>query len=268
MIVREDGPDYLLVRQADHARLSGELAERWGGSAFEAVEDASVLLGARLHDLAWEDWDEAPAQGDDGRPLAFHEVDRVTTTDLYDRGVKAVLALDAHAALLVSLHFSGFFHGHWDWLPFSTPERFAEPEATALRLFVQDQLAFQEEVRARLELTGEAADRRLSAHYKWLQLWDRVSLDCCRRDPASGWAETYPAVPAAWGAPATVELRASMPEPGRCVLEPYPLRDSPFRGSLTAARVPKSACRDRAIFLAAYRDAQREDLRFTFVPSS
>src|SRR2546427_696217 len=84
MIVRRDGDDLLLVRQADHALLSGWLAAAWGAPPWQAPEPRdSTVLGARLHDLAWTSFDEALRRRPDGQPFAFTEVDRSTSTGFY-----------------------------------------------------------------------------------------------------------------------------------------------------------------------------------------
>jgi len=268
VIVRDDGDHLILIRQPDHADLSGQLAAVWGKPPWEVPEPhQSVVVAARLHDQAWHFWDEAPGQREDGRPRSFFEVDRVVTTGLYTHGADAVAAIDAYAGLLVSLHYSGFFHGHWEWTPFATPERFPEPEATALRLFVQDELGRQKSLRARLDLNNASAEARLRAHYEWLQIWDRISLDVCRHDPGAGFEDAYPPVPLTSGTGAeSVPLRISIPGPGRCLLAPYPLRRAPFRTAIRAVRLPVTSCGEREAFLQAWRLAEPEAIAVTFEP--
>ena len=72
MIVREDGDFLLLVRQADHAFLSGSLAAAWGRAPWVPPEPYhSTVIGARLHDLAWTTFDEALPRRPNGRHYAF-----------------------------------------------------------------------------------------------------------------------------------------------------------------------------------------------------
>ena len=53
MIVRQEGEGLLLVRQADHALLSGWLAAGWGAAPWQAPKPRySTIIGARLHDLS------------------------------------------------------------------------------------------------------------------------------------------------------------------------------------------------------------------------
>ena len=68
-------PGWLRISQVDHARLSAELASRWGGGRFlpvicnphvegenplRGVRD-EVLAAIRHHDDGWLSWETAPA---------------------------------------------------------------------------------------------------------------------------------------------------------------------------------------------------------------
>ena len=256
MIVREEGEEFVIVRQADHAHLSGQLAAAWGAPPWSVPEPfPSVVVGARQHDDAWLVFDEAPGLTDEGRPQSFFEVDRVATSEMYRAGVDAVAVIDPYAGLLVSLHYSGFFHPHWDWQPFALPENFDEPQRSSLRTFVDGELARQRELRRALSLDG-AEDAALAANYRWLQLWDRISLDICRQDAAVPWAVEYPEVPvsAAKGAD-RVSLKFAMVAAGRYTLNPYPLRPGSMRTRLPSARIRRKDYAGRAAFLDLWRTA-------------
>ena len=61
MIVQRQDSELLLVRQTDHAALSGMLAEHWGDGDFACPEPrAAVLLAAARHDDGWREWELAP----------------------------------------------------------------------------------------------------------------------------------------------------------------------------------------------------------------
>jgi hypothetical protein len=256
VIVREEGAEVVIVRQADHAELSGRLAAAWGRDPWQPAEPyPSVVVGARRHDDAWLVFDEAPEVTEDRRPLSFFEVDRVRTSDMYRRGVEALYAIDAYAALLVSLHFSGFFHSHWGWQPFSLPENFTGPQAVALRDFVDGELDRQDRLRAELDL-DEAGETQLAANYKWLQLWDRISLDICRQDALQPWAVEYPATPLTADIGAEDgSLKFSMIAPGEYRLAPYPLRLEALKVVIPATRLLPADYATREQFLDAWRRA-------------
>lgn len=265
MILREEADGFTCVRQVDHAHLSGELAADWGGDSWDTPEPhADVVVGATRHDDAWAAWDQAP-EVRDGRPLAFHEVDRVTTTAMYAAGVDAISADNPYAGLLTSLHYSGFFSSHWGWQPFSTPGRFSEPQASALRRFVATELARQGRLRSALGL-GPADERRLEVNYKWLQLWDRVSLDICRQSADEPWVIDYPAAPARYQPGNEVSLKFAMVAPGRYTLNPYPLRLAPFRVSVPAVALPPGPFSSRETLVEQWRAAPVVELAATLEP--
>jgi hypothetical protein len=265
VILRQEADRLTCVRQVDHAVLSGKLAATWGRSPWEVpVPRAGVLLGAAHHDDAWAAWDDTP-EVRDGRPLGFHEVDRVTTSDMYAAGVDTVAAMDWYAGLLVSLHYSGFFSSHWGWQPFSTPDRFPEPQASALRRFVAAELARQGDLRRALGL-DPGDERALEVNYKWLQLWDRVSLDICRQPADQPWLIEYPAAPASYNRGAEVPLKFAMVAPGRYTMNPYPLSEAPFRVSLPAVALPLGPFASRESFLEQRRAAPAVTIAATLEP--
>jgi Protein of unknown function (DUF3891) len=242
MIVRRDGEDLLLVRQADHALLSGWLAAGWGAPPWQAPEPRnSTIIGARLHDLAWTPFDEQLPRRPDGQPYAFFEVDRSTSTDFYLRGLDAVEAIDPYAGLLGSLHYSGFYTSHWGWQHWARPSSLEEPT----KRFIAHELERQTRLRHQLGL-GPTDERPLACNYLWLQMWDRISLDICRHG-FSGFAEDYPAVPAGYAPDAeTVRLRIELREGGVCRLDPYPLLPNPCHARIPCVRVPAGADLQRA----------------------
>lgn len=264
MIVRLEGDRLVIVRQADHARLSGRLAATWGRAPWTLPSPSpAVLVAARQHDDAWVPYDEAP-DVEAGRPLAFFEVDRRRAVRLYAAGVTAVAGLDPYAGLLVSLHYTGFFTSHWGWQPFSTPDRFPEPQATALRAFLHAEAARRETLRAAAGPEGPG-DARLRLNYTWLQLWDRISLDICRQSASVPWALEYPAVSVSEGG-ATVALKFAMVAPGSYTLNPYPLLPDPFVASVPAVTVEAGAPSEAA-FLERWRTAPETSLSVSIGPA-
>lgn len=265
MIVREDGDELVLVRQTDHALLSGWLAAAWGAPPWaEPRPRDSCVAAARLHDLPWAAYDEALPCRPDGRPYAFHELPRTVTTGLYRRGLDAVEAIDPYAGLLASLHFSGFFTNHWGWRHALQPPSLASEEGQAISAFVEHELARQRRLRDRLGVDA-TRDRELMCGYVWLQLWDRISLDVCRYGFA-GWSSEYPATPfSAEPEAAAVRLRIALEPGGVCRLDPYPLLSRPYGARVPAVRVPIAATRDAGELRRAWRAGGADALDVTFV---
>ena len=76
MLVRDRGDSWQLVRQPDHADLSGQLAAAWGGDGFAPPSPrAPMILAALRHDDGWgvfdwrPDWDGERRQPSRGRPF-------------------------------------------------------------------------------------------------------------------------------------------------------------------------------------------------------
>ncbi len=266
MIVREDGDELVLVRQTDHALLSGWLAAAWGAPPWtEARPRVSCVAAARLHDLPWAAYDETLPCRPDGRPYTFHELARTVTTRLYRRGLDAVEAIDPYAGLLSSLHFSGFFTNHWGWRRGFEPPSLAGEEGQAIGAFVEHELARQRRLRDLLGVGG-ARDRELMCGYVWLQLWDRISLDICRHG-FDGWAGQYPPAPvSAEPGSEVVALRVELEPGGVCRLHPYPLLPRPYRARVPAVRVPIAATRDAGELERGWRSGGGDAIEVTFVP--
>ncbi len=77
MIVRLAATTAQIVTQVDHAVVSGQLAEAWGGDAVPALDPPdSVIAAARLHDIGWRHWEVEPRLNPDtGQPTNFLDVD-------------------------------------------------------------------------------------------------------------------------------------------------------------------------------------------------
>ena len=264
MIVREEGDRLVLVRQTDHALLSGSLAAAWGAAPWAPPRPHdSCVVGARLHDLAWAAFDEALPRRPDGRPYAFHEVARAVTTRLYVHGLDAVEAVDPYAGLLASLHLSGFFTSHWGWLHGHRPPALAGEEGAAVDRFVAHERARQRRLRDRLGVDG-VRDRELMCAYVWLQLWDRISLDVCRHG-FHGWSGEYPEAPVGPEPDArVVRLRVTLEPGGVCRLDPYPLLPRPYRARVPAVEVPLAAAADAAELRRAWRAGGGDGIEVTF----
>lgn len=265
MIVREEPEALVLVRQADHALLSGWLAAAWGAPPWSRPSPPEgAVLGARLHDLAWTPFDESLPCRADGRPYAFHEVSRTVSTRLYRRGIDAVEAIDPYAGLLVSLHYSGFYVSHWGWRHWAPPGRLEGEEQAAVQGFVSHELERQRRLRDQQGL-DRRAEELLRCNYLWLQLWDRISLDVCRYGFA-GWSTDYPEVPLSPDPDADlVRLHVELEPGGICRLEPYPLLAEPFSATFPCVRLPLAAVGDTARLRQAWLAGGAEGLSVTFL---
>jgi hypothetical protein len=154
------------------------------------------------------------------------------TTEFYRRGLEAVTAMDGYAGLLCSLHYTGFHVSQWGWPELAPRASIPDEVRPAVERFLAAESERQDGLRKRLGVDS-AGDAGLACNYKWLQLWDRISLDVCRRG-FTGWRGEYPAVPASpLPGAAELTLTIEMKPGGTCRLAPYPLLCRPY-----AARIP------------------------------
>jgi Protein of unknown function (DUF3891) len=110
---------YMLVRQPDHARLSGQIAERFAIPDAPPVDD-DVVRGISLHDEGWSSFDDgsqrlsattATYSGEnvplsaEGKPLSFLEIKAGDFLRAWNGSIEAAEAVAPIAGLIVSGHF-------------------------------------------------------------------------------------------------------------------------------------------------------------------
>lgn len=188
MIVREvqfadAPPQWLLISQVEHARLSGELAKRcisqFGDTnpALSQVRD-ELLQAIIHHDDGWAERETNPRlDSQTGKPLSFMELPLAEALDVWRGSTDAASRFGDLPAWVVSGHFSALLCtiGHHskepiarEWLSeFATrrSEWFSNWHARNVTLHTA-------------ELAGEAL--------KWLQLFDILSLWPCAQYPVPG----------------------------------------------------------------------------------
>ncbi|MFZ0912065.1 MAG: DUF3891 family protein [Candidatus Korobacteraceae bacterium] len=112
-------PKYRLVRQPDHARVSGDIARQLAVAGAPAVDD-DIVRGISLHDEGWKDFDNgserlsvtpATYSGENvalntvGRPLSFLEIKAGDFLRAWRGSIDSAEAVAPIAALIVSGHF-------------------------------------------------------------------------------------------------------------------------------------------------------------------
>jgi hypothetical protein len=188
MIVREvqfaDGPpQWLLISQVEHARLSGELAKRcltkFGDANPALGQVREELLQAIIHhDDGWAEWEAAPRfDPKSGKPLSFMELPLAEALDVWNGSIESANRFGDLAPWVVAGHFSA--------LLCTIGSHSQEPAARDwLRHIAEKRSLWFTQWRARHEalhtvaLAGEAL--------KWLQLFDILSLWPCSQYPVPG----------------------------------------------------------------------------------
>ncbi len=203
MIRREEGGEFLLIAQHDHALIAGELAEQFGNEQFSTPEPRDkTIRGVALHDCGWPLHDDAPMRNAKGLPSDVFETTRPIALKVWSASADKAAAEEPYAGLLTSLHVlslsvfatseTSFAHEKFD---LDNPQ-----ERFAIIKFQQHEIARQEGLRQRLGLRNEKplhhaglpkegmqrAEDQLQFNFRMLQAMDAISLAaCCTKPPMS-----------------------------------------------------------------------------------
>jgi hypothetical protein len=187
MIRRPAGNQFWLIRQDDHARLSGYLAERLGGNGFAPPSPREEVIAAIAdHDAGWPLHDDRPTLNDHGLPLHVFETPIALLAKIWSASSERARAIGPYATLLVSLHQLALS----DYAARNRTKTAAD--LFELNKFQHKQIELQESLRKELKLhtglplhLGLAADGAnpaedlLTFNFRLLTLCDRLSLQLC-----------------------------------------------------------------------------------------
>lgn len=242
MIVRKHAGELLLIKQLDHSALSGEFTRHWGNQVFARPEPMeSVALASARHDEGWREGDERPLyDGATKRPIHFRTIDVRPHIPLYRAGIERIIALDAYAGLLVSMHGSGIYQGRYGAGPIRM-ETQTDEVRPLMASFVAEQEVLQVELKRRLWRSSQRRsefERHIWTQYEWLQAWDLVSLFVCLRDLDRPGAEERigPVSPEISGADVEIVVRAIGDR--TVTVDPYPFDASTLEVGVPARIIP------------------------------
>ncbi len=206
MLLREDENGVLAIGQPSHAWVSGQLARAWGNDRFGSVVPwEEVCLAAEQHDAGWRMLDVDPTfNARTGLPHSFLETPLDVHLRLWTEGPQSLVSQSRYAALLVSLH-------GWRLYERRDLERMAPGDAAAVRAFLEDQVAFQAELRRTLAIDEE----QLNRNSLLIWTWDYLSLAVCL-----GWESATAEGAPSGGDPVDIEVRAGAE--GVATLAPWP----------------------------------------------
>jgi hypothetical protein len=241
MIIQERGDHLILIRQTDHAVLSGYFARELGNENFARSEpEESVQLAATEHDNGWNEWELQPhIDPVTFLPFTFMSLPTQQHMELYQRGIERIVKVDRYAGLLVSMHCAGLYDKTRATMPGFSAKYVKSQEAPLVTDFVQ-RLRLQQ-LRLKVDLRADPATKNFSDE-KWLQAnalrleaLDRLSLYFCL-GPME--AATIDAVPSNYSG-GEVDWDLQPEESNAATLEPYPFRRDPLEISILARRIPK-----------------------------
>jgi hypothetical protein len=273
MIRREVGDEYWLIAQNDHAILSGQLAEHFGGPDLQAPT-RSAITGIAMHDAGWPLHDDAPTINHDQVPIDVFESRRDVALKVWTASSQRAADVDPYAGLLVSLHSlslsifastqTGFKHEKVDM---SDPRTRFD-----MNKFQHRQIELQENLRRQLgmhtdlpirnglaEESDDPREKQLIFDFRLLQVLDKISLGiCCTRPP---FAKVEPLHLKPGDHPIALEISRSSPH--RLLVTPWPFTRQDITLPVPFKRVPKKRYESDASLQQAYASAAAESFECT-----
>jgi hypothetical protein len=265
MIIQEQADHLVLIRQTDHAVLSGHFARELGNEVFTTPEPAeSFRLAATEHDNGWNEWELLPEIDPvTFLPYSFMSIPTAEHIELYQRGIERVVKVDRYAGLLVSMHCLALYDRTRATMPGFSAKYVKSQEAPMVTEFLQtlrlQQLRLKVDLRAEPAMKDFTDEKWLQANTQRLEALDRLSLYFCM-GPLEG--ATIDAVPADYKG---MEVDWDLQPEGRnaATLEPFPFRRDPLEISILARRIPKRRYADDADFQKTLGQASYFALKFT-----
>ena len=252
MIIPEREPKLVLVRQPEHAKMSGRIARRWQRPAWLTPGAWKRFVEAvRRHDDGWISEEARPALDPRGFPYDFLRLPPGRHLAVWKRSVRLAGRADPWGGLLVA--------GHARWLTGMSRGRAASAGQNAIDRFLEGLDAEIERLKRILQ-SGPPADRILAASpglssaRRLFSLLDSLSL---RLLGAIGLETTGPVC---FG---EREERLSIAGDGqRFSVDPWPFRAPAFRVAVTACEVAPGPYRDPGSLAKAMARARRRTLRW------
>jgi hypothetical protein len=281
MIRHRQGEDFLLIRQHDHALLSGKFAACWGGGEFVRTSPwEQVVDGVAMHDCGWPVHDDdGPTLNGRGEPLHVFESPVGVSVRVWTESAVRAAGRDAYVGLLVSVHvlsLSGMLMARLadsgagaggiqaDRVAMFELLKFQHRESERQEQF-RGQLGMRNDVPLRNGLAepgvGPAEDV-LRFHYGLLRAMDRLSLDVCCTRPVSG--EIDGVYPRPGGQPVTLNVRHL--GQGAVAVSPWPFDGGPIESDLPCRRLPAKPFDSEDAFRAAYAAAPVETYQVRVSP--
>jgi Protein of unknown function (DUF3891) len=267
MIRRRHGGHWLLITQADHAALSGELAEHVGGSRFASLQPRTIL-GCRLHDAGWPSHDDSPTLNAQGLPLDVFETPRHMALPIWSASAERAIEADMYAGLLVSLHSLCL-----SAMPEAAPaqfessqmrERFETNKFQHKRIEEQEHLRRGLDMRTDIPLTLGVAtpgidvrEDQLLFDFRWLQALDQISLAICCTEAPFDHAMVY-------AKPSQNTLTLNFLRMGNDVrVNPWPFNVAELSFTIMGRAVPDQGWGSQEEFREAYVAAPIERIEIT-----
>ncbi|SIS53739.1 DUF3891 family protein [Salimicrobium flavidum] len=169
MIVREYKEGFIMIRQHDHALISGKMARQWRKDFLLTSRIRSEADWAiEVHDRAWIPLDKKPLWNEEKqRPFSFIDYPLEEKLQAYRSGIEETAKESLYAGILTSMHYQSFFENDRE-----------DPHAAE---FYDEQTHVQEQLFSQMRVEVPQELRQL--HFERLQFCDNLSLYICMNKP-------------------------------------------------------------------------------------
>jgi len=247
VILQQDDP-ITVIRQTDHAFLSGFFARELGNDTFSRPEPfSSFCLAAAEHDNGWQEWELEP--GVDPKtftPYSFMTVPTGEHIALYQRGIDRIVKVDLYAGLLVASHCMALYDRSRATIPGYSAKYVKSQEQHLANDFLQ-RLRLQQ-LRLKVDLRNDPAtkpftdEKSIKANSQRLEALDRLSLYFCLGNAEDASIEGVPVD----GDGKEVDWEVRPAGQNQFTIHPYPFRRDPLDFAILARRIPKRRYTDDA----------------------
>ncbi|OLO40694.1 hypothetical protein BTR23_04240 [Alkalihalophilus pseudofirmus] len=176
MIIRETNDAFIMIKQHDHAFLSGEVAKHFQSDLLSTIhffED--LVFAAYEHDRSWIGLDDRPIWNDQtNTPYSFSDFPLIPKLAFYKLGLDEIEKGNRYASLLCSLHYCSFFS--------STSDK------NSIH-FLHEERRRQTNIKEHLQ---DLNHELLLEHFRLLQFCDDVSLYICINEPGTKKDKEHP----------------------------------------------------------------------------
>ena len=182
MIVQDHGNELVIIRQTDHALLSGFFARELGNELFTRPQPFdSFRLAAAEHDNGWSDWELRP-QVDRATfsPYTFMSIPTEQHIEIYKRGIDRIVQQDRYAGLLAAMHAAGLYDRARATIPGFSAKYVKSNENQLVAEFVQrlrlQQLRLKVDLRAEEGMKAFADEKSLQINaqrFRCISAWRR-----------------------------------------------------------------------------------------------
>ena len=227
MIRRDSGDEWLLIGQVEHARLAAELAEMWDDTQVCPLPNREFLIPTILHhDDGWSEWEAAPEiDPDTGIPRQFTEMEPVVVVEIWRR---SILLCARGNSSVPNAKVRNLLPAVWTSLHCHLAERIDRARSGNQQVVARFLEAQQQLRRRWLNRTDDVTEQVVASGFRFLQLFDLLSLWLCCAERTERFEAQIPETP-----------RLSLvPRRDRITVEPWPFAQEEVTLAVTARAIP------------------------------